>query len=92
MKRTALKIIAGLGLLVMVPTVAMAHTNLSIGVDLGGGYYEPAYAVAPSVVYEASAPVYYGPSYYGPGVVYEHSYGYGHGYEYGPRHWDGYRR
>jgi len=70
MKRIALSMVAGLGLLALVPTVAMAHTDVSIGVNLGGGY-------APQPVYAAPEPVYYGPApvYYGPNVVYR---GYDH--------------
>ena len=64
MKRTVLSIIAGVGLLALVPTAAMAHTDVSIGLNLGGGY-APVYA-EPAPVYYAPAPVYYGP----PAVVY----------------------
>lgn len=62
MKRTVLSIIAGVGLLALVPTAAMAHTDVSIGLNLG----------APAPVYAEPAPVYYGPApaYYGPTVVY----------------------
>jgi hypothetical protein len=69
MKRTVLSIIAGVGLLALVPTAAMAHTDVSIGLNLGG--YEPA------PVYAEPAPVYYAPApvYYGPTVVYR---GYDH--------------
>jgi hypothetical protein len=57
MKRIALSTLAGLGLLALVPTAAMAHTDLSVGVNLGGGYYAP----QPTYVetYVAPPPVYY---------------------------------
>jgi hypothetical protein len=57
MKRIALSLAAGLGLLALVPTAAMAHTDLSVGLNLGGGYYAP----QPTYVetYVAPPPVYY---------------------------------
>ena len=71
MKRNLLKIVAGVGLLALIPTAAMAHSDISIGLNLGGGYY------APAPVYAAPAPVYYGPApspYYAPTVVYGEGY------------------
>jgi hypothetical protein len=70
MKRIALSMVAGLGLLALVPTAAMAHTDVSLGLNLGGGYY------APEPTYVAPAPVYYEPApvYYGPRVVYREDY------------------
>ncbi len=70
-----LKIAAGLALLSLIPTAAMAHTDVSIGLNLGGGYYRPAPVyVAPAPVYVAPAPVYVPPPvvYYRPAppVVY----------------------
>jgi hypothetical protein len=68
MKRTALSIIAGVGLLALVPTAALAHTDVSIGFGV------------PAPVYAEPAPVYYGapaPAYYGPTVVYGGYGGYG---------------
>jgi hypothetical protein len=60
-RRIALSMVAGMGLLALVPTMAMAHTDLSLGVNLGG----PAYiAPAPVVEYRPA------PTYYGPTVVY----------------------
>jgi hypothetical protein len=71
MKRTVLSLIAGAGLLALVPTAAMAHTDVSIGLNLGG--------YAPVPVYAEPAPVYYAPPpppvYYGPTVVYGGYYG-----------------
>lgn len=66
MKRKVLKFVAAAGLLALIPTAAMAHTDVSIGLNLGdGGYY------APAPVYAAAAPVYYGPApYYGPRAFY----------------------
>lgn len=84
MKRTVLSIIAGVGLLALVPTAAMAHTDVSIGLNLGG----PAY-VAPAPVYVAPAPVVYGPGYYGP-VGYYHGDGWDrwHHREWEHRRWE----
>jgi hypothetical protein len=70
MKRTVLSIIAGVGLLALVPTAAMAHTDVSIGLNLGAP--APVYA-EPAPVYTEPAPVYYynpAPAYYAPGVAY----------------------
>ena len=64
MKRTVLSIIAGVGLLALVPTAAMAHTDVSIGLNLGGYAPEPVYYDPP-------------PVYYAPPVVYG-GYGYDH--------------
>lgn len=72
MKTTTLKIFTGLALLVLAPTAALAHSNVSVNIGLGGGYYYP-----PEAVYVAPAPVYYetGPVYYGgPTAVYEYRY------------------
>jgi hypothetical protein len=43
MKRSiALSVAAGMGLLALVPTMAMAHTDVSVGVNVGQpGYVEP---------------------------------------------------
>ena len=91
MKRNLLKIVAGVGLLALIPTAAMAHSDISVGVNLGGGY-------APAPVYADPAPVYYGPA----PVVY--GYGYHDGWrhrewqehrwheDHGWRDHDGYRR
>jgi len=84
------------------PVAAFAHTELSIGLGLGGPVYSPP---PPAVVYEQPAPVYaappppvvyeqpayvYGPPVaYGPTVVYEGYYGphyYHRGYGYGYRY------
>lgn len=73
MKRNLLKIVAGVGLLALIPTAAMAHSDISVGVNLGGGY-------VPAPIYAAPAPVYYGPA----PVAY--GYGYGYGYHDGWRH------
>jgi hypothetical protein len=63
MKRSVLKIAAGIGLLALVPAAAMAHTDVSVGLNLGGGYYAPAPAyVAPAPVYYRPAPAYYAPT------------------------------
>lgn len=83
MNRIALSMVAGLGLLALVPTAAMAHTDVSIGLNLGGGY-------APQPVYAAPEPVYYnqGPVYYGPNVVYR---GYDHRGWHEHRRWEEHR-
>ncbi len=76
-------IAAGLALLALVPTAAMAHTDISIGLNLGGGYYEPApvyVAPPPPVYYRPAAPAYY----YVPSVRY--------GYRDEHREWRGYDR
>jgi len=65
MKRTVYSLMAGVGLLALVPAAAMAHTDVSIGLNLGG--------YAPAPVYAEPAPVYYAPPppvYYGPTVIY----------------------
>lgn len=50
MKRNiALSMVAGMGLLALVPTMAMAHTDLSVGVELG---QPPPVVVAPGAVVE----------------------------------------
>ena len=77
---------AGLAALAFTAIPAQAHTDVSIGVGLGGPYYyeEPRYAPAPRVVYEEPAyyrepeVVYYHGRYCPPRQVY-----YRHGY----RHW-----
>jgi hypothetical protein len=89
MKRTALSIIAGVGLLALVPTAALAHTDVSIGFGV------------PAPVYAEPAPVYYGtpaPAYYGPTVVYGGYGGYGgygwdrwHHREWEHRRWEEHR-
>jgi hypothetical protein len=89
MKRTALSIIAGVGLLALVPTAALAHTDVSIGFGV------------PAPVYAEPAPVYYGapaPAYYGPTVVYGGYGGYGgygwdrwHHREWEQRRWEEHR-
>ena len=98
MKHTALKFLAGLGILALIPTVAMAHTDVSIGLGLGG-YYAPEYA------YEAPPPVYCEQPvrYYGDRVAYgyrdedRHEWRHDHGYRHEYRaddHWNrdnGYR-
>ena len=76
MKRNVLKIAAAVGLLALIPAAAMAHADVAIGVNLGGGYY------APAPVYAAPAPVYYGPT-----VVY--GYGYHDGWRH--RQWEEHR-
>lgn len=58
---------AGLALLALAPAAAFAHTNVSLGINLGG-YYPPAYAPAPTVVYTPPPQVYYAPA---PEVYYE---------------------
>ena len=91
MKTTALKIFSGLALLVLAPTAAMAHSNVSVNIGLGGGYYYPPETVyvAPAPVYYESAPVYY----YGPTEVYAYSYPqYRWGYRAENRHWHDGRR
>lgn len=72
MKRNiAMSMVAGMGLLALVPTMAMAHTDLSVGVNLGGpAYVEP----APVVEYRPA------PTYYAPTVVYR-DYDYDRGYD-----------
>ncbi len=93
---TKIKLLAGLVIAAMVPTVAMAHTDVSIGLNLGvpvyGGYYEP----APRVYYREAAPVIYGPSVryevrgaYCDGERYEHHRDWDHGWR---RDWDHDRR
>ncbi|MDR3415139.1 MAG: hypothetical protein P4L83_03040 [Nevskia sp.] len=72
MKSTVLKIVAGVGLLALIPTAAMAHSDISIGLNLGGGY-------VPAPVYAAPAPAYYGPA---PTVVY------GYGDDWRRREWE----
>lgn len=83
MKRTALSIIAGVGLLALVPTAALAHTDVSIGFGV------------PAPVYAAPAPVYYdpAPAYYGPTVVYQDGYGWDrwHHREWEHRRWEEHR-
>ncbi|MDB5987149.1 MAG: hypothetical protein JWR16_2202 [Nevskia sp.] len=82
---------------VAMPVAAFAHTNLSIGLGLGG----PVYAPPPAVVYEQPAPVYveppvvyeqpayvYGPPVvYGPTAVYQGYYGPRYYRPYGYRHY-----
>ncbi|HZR36207.1 MAG TPA: PXPV repeat protein [Nevskia sp.] len=63
MKRTVLSLIAGAGLLALVPTAALAHTDVSIGLNLGGYAPAPVYAEPAPVYYAPPAPVYYGPVY-----------------------------
>jgi hypothetical protein len=61
------------------PVAAFAHTDLSIGLGLGGPVYSPP---PPAVVYEQPAPVYVAPP---PPVVYEQpAYVYGPPVAYGP--------
>ena len=85
---------AGLAALAFTAIPAQAHTDVSIGVGLGGPYYyeEPYYAPPPRVVYEE--PVYYEPErvYYGhrycpPRQVY-YRHGYRH-WRHHERYWDG---
>lgn len=87
MKRTVLSLVAGAGLLALVPTAAMAHTDVSIGFDLGG--------YAPAPYYVEPAPVYYGPTpYYGAPVVYRERerYGWHHRHERQEHRWHEERR
>lgn len=78
--RTKLLMFVGLSVAALMPTMASAHSNLSIGVNLGG--YAPVYAEprpvyiepAPAAVYEQAPAVVYGPT-----VLYGRPY------------WDGYR-
>ena len=71
--RTKLRWIAGLAVAAagFAAVPAQAHTDLAIGVQLGGpAYYEPAPRYYErEVVYEEPAPVYYEPR-----VVYERDY------------------
>ena len=70
---------------VAVPAVTSAHTNLSIGLGLGGPVYAPpavvyappppVYVAPPPVVYEQPAYVYGPPVVYGPEVEYRGYYG-----------------
>jgi hypothetical protein len=61
MKRTVLGIIAGVGLLALVPTAALAHTDVSIGIGIPGPVYaEPAPAYYGAAPVYAPTPVYYG--------------------------------
>lgn len=77
--RTKMLMVAGLSLAALTPMMASAHTDLSIGVNLGG--YAPVYVApqpvyvepAPTVVYEQAPPVVYGPT-----VVYGQPYWDGH--------------
>ncbi|GAC1628987.1 MAG: hypothetical protein NVS9B10_19570 [Nevskia sp.] len=70
-----LTVAAGLAFLALVPTVAMAHTDVTFGINLGGGYYEPAPVYVapppPAYYYGYEAPV----RYYSPEVRYGY---YGH--------------
>lgn len=80
MNSKLIKIAAGLALTALVPGVALAHTDVSIGLNLGGGYYAPApvyVAPPPPRVYYSPAPVYYGPApaYYESGVRIDGYYG-----------------
>ena len=80
MKRIVLSIIAGVGLLALVPTAALAHTDVSIGFGL------------PGPVYAAPAPVYYGPTpvYYG-GYGYHDGWDRWHHREWEHRRWEEHR-
>ena len=82
--RTKLLMVAGLSLAALTPTIASAHSNLSIGVNLGG------YGYAPAPVYVAPQPVYVEPE---PTVVYEQAPAvvYGPTVVYSQPYWDGYR-
>jgi len=85
----------GIAVAAVMPAAAFAHTNLSIGVGLGG----PVYAPPPAVVYAPPPPVYVAPPpvyeyetpayVYGPPVVYGPNVEY-RGY-YGPRYYRPYR-
>lgn len=82
--KNKLKIAAGLALLALAPTAAMAHTDVSIGLNLGGGYYapEPVYVAPPPPIYYYSQPRYYGPA-----VRYEY-YDRDRHEDWERRHWD----
>lgn len=87
---------AGLAALAFTAIPAQAHTDVSIGLGLGGpSYYEePYYAPQPRVVYEESyyepERAYYGHRYCPPRQVYyrgHHGHGWGH-YRHHERYWD----
>lgn len=72
--RRILPVTVGLALLTLAPTAAFAHTDVFLGLNLGG-LSTPVYAPPPAVVY-SPPPVYYAPAprvYYAPRRVY---YGY----------------
>lgn len=82
--------IGGLGLAALLPLAASAHTDVSIGLNLGG---YPVYAAPAPVYYTPPQPVYYAPPqpvYYSPAPVY---YGGNVSYYDGGRRWcrDGHR-
>lgn len=69
MNRKQILMTAGLSLAGLLPLAASAHTDLSIGLNLGG--YAPVYEAPPPVYYAPPPRVYYAPpTYYGPTVVY----------------------
>lgn len=80
LKHTKIAMAAGLSIAALLPAIASARTDVSIGVGIGG--YAP--------VYEAPAPVYYAPPppayYYAPAPV-----SYRSTVVYGRPYWDGHR-
>lgn len=64
---------SAVALVALMPLTASAHTNVFLGIRVGGWPVPPVAVYAPPVYYAPPPPppVYYAPAYYAPRVIYE---------------------